>query len=221
VPVPTINHGRKLAVAGAIAAAVATAGCSSTATSPSPKLAASSNTATLAPGILATSVAGAETLDRLVAPPDWKISLWAVGGAKYSNPDSIEIDGQNIWVGYQNASVKDGSNNAITSTIIEYTLQGKVVNTWSVPGHNDGLRVDPSTHKVWITSNEDAAPVLEIIDPTNPTPQAITATTTSPSSAAPSTSPAPTPTSTPTATTCSPPSTSSPSLARQQRSPPC
>jgi hypothetical protein len=172
--VRTMNHGRKIAVAGAIAAAVATAGCTSSATSPSAKLAASSNAATLAPGILATSVAGAETLDRLVAPPDWKISLWAVGGAKYSNPDSIEIDGQNIWVGYQNASIKDGSNNAITSTIVEYTLQGKVVNTWSVPGHNDGLRVDPSTHKVWITSNEDAAPVLEIIDPTNPTPQAIT-----------------------------------------------
>jgi hypothetical protein len=177
--VRTMNQGRKLAVAGAIAAAVVTAGCSSS-TSPSPKLAASSSTATLAPGILATSVAGAETLDRLVAPPDWKISLWAVGGAKYSNPDSIEIDGQNIWVGYQNASVKDGSNNAITSTIVEYTLQGKVVNTWSVPGHNDGLRVDPSTHKAWITSNEDAAPVLEIIDPTNPTPQAITLAPTMP-----------------------------------------
>src|ERR1700676_4343033 len=113
-----MNHGRKLAVAGAIAAAVATAGCSSS-TNPSPKLAASSNAATLAPGILATSVAGGETLDRLVAPPDWKISLWAVGGAKYSNPDSIEIDGQNIWVGYQNASVKDGSNNAVTTTIVE------------------------------------------------------------------------------------------------------
>jgi hypothetical protein len=167
----TENYGRRLAAAGAIGIGVLITGCNGNAVSSS---SAAGAAVTAAPGTLATSQQTAEFLDRIVAPPGWKISLWAVGGGKKSNPDAIEIDGANIWVGYQNASVKDGSNNALTSTIVEYTLDGKVVNTWTVPGHTDGLRVDPSTHKAWVTSNEDALPVLEIIDPSNPTPQAIT-----------------------------------------------
>lgn len=170
----TLKYSRRIATAAVIAVAVITAGCSSSTTTTTPSAKAAANAATPVPGTLATSVKTAESLDRLIAPPGWTISLWAVGGAKYSNPDSIEIDGQNVWVGYQNASVKDGSNNAITSSIVEYTLAGKFVNAWTAPGHTDGVRVDPATHKVWVTSNEDALPTLEIIDPSNPTPQAIT-----------------------------------------------
>jgi hypothetical protein len=108
----------------------------------------------------------------LLAPPGWTISLWAVGGARYSNPDSIEKDGNNIWVGYQNVTAKDGSDGK-TSNIVEYTLDGKVVKSWTVPGHTDGLRIDPSTHKAWVTSNEDGNPALNIIDPTSATPTSI------------------------------------------------
>jgi hypothetical protein len=39
------------------------------------------------------------------------------------------------------------------------------VQTFSVPGHNDGLRVDPETHLVWALQNEDGNPNLVIIDP--------------------------------------------------------
>jgi hypothetical protein len=164
---------RGTAAAVSVTAAALLASCSSSAPTSAP---ASSNAAAAspAPGNLATSSRSAETLDRLVAPPGWTITLWAVGGAKYSNPDAIDIDGQNIWIGYQNASVKDGSNNALASTVVEYTLTGSVVKTWSVPGHVDGVRVNPADHKVWVTSNEDAGPLLNIIDPAGASPTSIT-----------------------------------------------
>jgi hypothetical protein len=164
------NHGRRVAAAGAIGVAVMMAGCDSSNT---PSNAGAGAAVTPEPGTLATSSQSAEYLDRLVAPPGWKISLWAVGGARQSNPDSIEIDGQNIWVGYQNVTAKDGSD-GMSSTIVAYTLNGKAVKSWSVPGHTDGLRIDPSSHKAWVTSNEDGNPVLNIIDPASTTPQPIT-----------------------------------------------
>ncbi|MBJ7593813.1 MAG: hypothetical protein JF886_02955 [Candidatus Dormibacteraeota bacterium] len=163
---------RGIVVAGSIAIAALTAGCSSSTTTATPL---SSNAAAFspAPGQFATSTQSAELLNHLVAPPGWTLTLWAVGGGKYSNPDSIEKDGSNIWVGYQNVTAKDGSDGK-TSTIVEYTTSGTVVRTWTVPGHTDGLRIDPATHKAWVTSNEDGNPALNIIDPASATPQSIT-----------------------------------------------
>ncbi len=161
---------RGMVVAVSVTTAAVLAGCSSSASTGSP---AAATTSTPATGVIASSTQTGETLDRLLAPPGWTISLWAVGGAKYSAPDSIEKDGNNIWVGYQNVTAKDGSDGK-TSTIVEYTLSGKVVNTWPVPGHTDGLRIDPATHRAWVTSNEDGNPALNIIDPASPTPTSIT-----------------------------------------------
>jgi sugar lactone lactonase YvrE len=48
---------------------------------------------------------------------------------------------------------------------VEYDADGKVIHTYSVLGHCDGLRVDPATHRVWATSNEDGNPRLVSIDP--------------------------------------------------------
>lgn len=141
------------------------AGCSSSSTSSSSATttAAGAVLAAAAPGKWAVSKPAGESLGRVLAPPGWTITLWAVGTNNYSAPDSIERDGDHIWVGYQNVTAKDGSDNK-TSTIVEYTLDGKVVKTWPVPGHTDGLRIDPATHKVWVTSNEDGNPALNIID---------------------------------------------------------
>jgi hypothetical protein len=74
-------------------------------------------------------------------------------------------DGNDIWVGYQNATSKTGGDGK-TSTIVEYTLRGGVERTFAVPGHCDGLRIDPATHLVWASSNEDGNPGLVSIDPT-------------------------------------------------------
>jgi hypothetical protein len=159
---------RLMAIAGCTCA-LAIAGCTSSPSASTP------TTGAVGDAAQTQSTPTAQYLNGLIAPPGWTVSVWARGGpGVYYNPDSIEQDGQNIWVGYQNASVKDGSNNSKMSTIVQYTLDGKVVKMWSVPGHSDGMRVDPATHKVWVTSNEDGGPLLNIIDPTNPTPQSIT-----------------------------------------------
>ena len=105
------------------------------------------------------------------ALPGYQVTVWAQGTTAYTGPDSIESDGTNIWVGYQNKTTKDGSNGGAGfvnySTIVKYSLDGKnVLATYSMPGHCDGLRVDPTTKKVWASSNEDGSPHLVSIDPT-------------------------------------------------------
>jgi hypothetical protein len=93
-------------------------------------------------------------------------TLFASGNGSYSNPDSVEVDSYLgfIYVGYQNVTAKDGSDNK-TSTIVEYTMDGKVRAMVAVSGHCDGLRLDPYTHLLWATSNEDGNPVLTVINP--------------------------------------------------------
>lgn len=100
----------------------------------------------------------------VVGLPGYDISVFAKGTKAYYNPDSVEVDGKYVWIGYQNTTAKDGTDGK-SSTIVEYTLQGKVVHTYSVLGHCDGMRIDPKTHLVWATSNEDGNPMLAIINP--------------------------------------------------------
>ncbi|HEY8741858.1 MAG TPA: hypothetical protein VIU62_02085, partial [Chloroflexota bacterium] len=99
-----------------------------------------------------------------VAVAGYQIATFAQGTAAYTNPDAIVADGGFIYVAYQNDSKADGSNGK-ASTIIQYGLDGTVVTTFRVTGHCDGLRVDPSTHLLWATVNEDASAVLYTIDP--------------------------------------------------------
>ncbi len=89
-------------------------------------------------------------------------SIFASGTSNYSHPDSVVADNGHVFIGYQNLSGKTGGG---TSTIVEYTMDGKVVKTFSVPGHSDGMRADPSTHLIWTTSNEDGNPSMATIDP--------------------------------------------------------
>jgi hypothetical protein len=96
--------------------------------------------------------------------PGYSVRVWAKGTSAYTNPDPIERDGNDIWVAYQNSTSKTGGDNK-TSTIVEYTRHGQVEHTYAVPGHCDGLRVDPATHLVWASSNEDGNPGLVSIDP--------------------------------------------------------
>jgi hypothetical protein len=48
--------------------------------------------------------------------------------------------GDHIIVGFENGVAKDGTDGK-SSTIVQFSLSGKVERTFSVPGHNDGLRV--------------------------------------------------------------------------------
>lgn len=104
----------------------------------------------------------------VVALPGYDVTVWARGTAAYYNPDSVASDGTHIWVGYQNTTAKDGTDTK-TSTVVEYTLDGQPLKSWAVPGHCDGLRIDPATGLAWASSNEDANPRLVSIDPAGTT----------------------------------------------------
>lgn len=93
----------------------------------------------------------------------YSVKVWVKGTADFKNPDSIESDRGHIWVGYQNVTSKTG-NDGKFSTVVEYDADGALLRTFSVPGHCDGLRIDPVTHTVWASSNEDGNPGLVSID---------------------------------------------------------
>ena len=114
-----------------------------------------------------TPTSSNQLLRQIAALPGYTVGLFAKGTSTYYAPDAVEVDGSHIFVDYQNNSVKDGSDNSKMSTIVEYNRDGSVAKTFSVPGHSDGMRVDPSTHLLWVTSNEDANPLLMTIDTTS------------------------------------------------------
>lgn len=96
--------------------------------------------------------------------PGYSVRVWAGPDARFTNPDSIEVDGNRVWVGYQNVTSKTGGDGK-SSTVVECDRRGHVLHTYQVLGHCDGLRIDPTTHKVWASSNEDGNPGLVSIDP--------------------------------------------------------
>ena len=100
-----------------------------------------------------------------VASVPYTISTFATGvpGA-YSKPDSIAVLGRYVYIGYVNIVSTTGADGK-SSTIVKYKMNGDIVTTFSVVGHNDGLRVNPKTKKLWAMQNEDANPNLAIIDP--------------------------------------------------------
>ena len=99
-----------------------------------------------------------------------------------THPDSIIQLGSNIFVGYGDSVNPDGtvagSNPVVQGQceMIEYDLSGNPVKTFTLPGHNDGL-LAYDTHTIWALSNEDANPVLTVIDLTAGTQTEFTPTT--------------------------------------------
>jgi hypothetical protein len=100
-----------------------------------------------------------------VAAPPYAITTFASGTAAFSSPDSIAFTPTNVFVGFGNGVAKDGSDGK-ASTIAEYDLEGNLVTTFSVKGHNDGLRIDRDG-ELWAMQNEDGNPNLVIIDPSD------------------------------------------------------
>jgi hypothetical protein len=96
------------------------------------------------------------------AQPPYKISVFARSANGYTQPDSIVQWQDTILVGFQNGVAKDGTDGK-SSTIVQYSLRGDVLRTFSVPGHNDGLRI-VGRSALWSVQNEDANPNLVVID---------------------------------------------------------
>jgi hypothetical protein len=125
------------------------------------------------PTILRLVVVGVAFLTGLVAsaqvaataPYTVSVFTTSIPGVDFA-PDSIAVVDGHVFVGYGDGAAPDGSDGK-TSTIVEYTMEGDRVWTYTVSGHNDGLRVNPKTNRVWAMQNEDGNPNLVIIDAKN------------------------------------------------------
>jgi hypothetical protein len=106
--------------------------------------------------LFVTSTAGAQSVH---------VSTFATGASVNSTqPDSISVTKNSLWVSYTNGAVSTGGSGS--STVVQYALKnGKVLKTYSIAGSVDGLKVNPSDGTVWALQNQDGYSRLTIIDP--------------------------------------------------------
>ena len=84
-------------------------------------------------------------------------------GATQPDDLAVSADGAHLWVGYGNGVDTTGKGGP--STLVEYDIaSGAVLKSISIPGHLDGLKINPATGDVWATENEDGNPTLAVID---------------------------------------------------------
>jgi hypothetical protein len=98
------------------------------------------------------------------ATAPYQLKVFANAPQGLTAPDSIAVLGDHVFVGYGDGHLPDGSD-GLNSQIVEFARDGSVVHVYTVPGHSDGLKVDPSTHLLWALQNEDANANLVIINP--------------------------------------------------------
>ncbi len=90
-------------------------------------------------------------------------SVFATGAAISStSPDSIVFGDNSLWVSYQNGA--DSAGLSGSSTIVRYNMDGTIVNSWTIAGNVDGLRIDPNG-LVWALQNNDGNSALTTINP--------------------------------------------------------
>jgi hypothetical protein len=99
----------------------------------------------------------------LAVLPGYQVSLFARQTTAFNNPDSLVVDNGFVYIDYQNTTAKDCTDKN-SSTVVQYDMQGKMLKTFTVPGHSDGMRADPSTHLLWVSSCEDGNPKFVTID---------------------------------------------------------
>ena len=104
----------------------------------------------------------------LATLPGYQVSLFVHGASAYNGPDAVIVDNGHVFIDYQNTTAKDCTDTN-SSTIVEYTMAGAVVKTFSIPGHSDGMRADPSSHLLWVTSCEDGNSKFVTVDPSSGT----------------------------------------------------
>jgi sugar lactone lactonase YvrE len=104
----------------------------------------------------------------LAALPGYDVSLFARQTSAFTGPDSLVVDNGFVYIDYQNTTAKDCTDKN-TSTVVQYDMNGKMLKTFTVPGHSDGMRADPSTHLLWVTSCEDGNAKFVTIDPSSGT----------------------------------------------------
>ena len=84
-------------------------------------------------------------------------------GATAPDDLAVSANGKQLWVGYGNGVDTTGKGGP--STLVEYDIaSGAVLKAISIPGHLDGLKINPATGDVWATENEDGNPTLAVVD---------------------------------------------------------
>ncbi len=80
----------------------------------------------------------------------------------FSAPDSITMGGGSLWVEYGNGASSTGGG---TSTIVQYSMNGRIEHIYTAAGLADGLKYDPYTGQVWVLDNNNGNSALQFIDP--------------------------------------------------------
>ena len=114
------------------------------------------------------NVEPAQAVGPVASPPYTLGTFKGTAPTAATNPDDISVsaDGADLWVGYGNTALPDGTSGS--SNLVEYNIStGAVMQNVTIPGHIDGLKVDPATGEVWADINEDAKPTVVIVNPKN------------------------------------------------------
>lgn len=94
----------------------------------------------------------------------FQVQVFASGAAiNATSPDSVQFGDGSLWIAYQNGADTTGASGS--STVVRYSTSGAVLNTWSIRGNVDGLRIDPASGLVWALQNNDANAALTVINP--------------------------------------------------------
>jgi hypothetical protein len=133
---------------------------------------------TVLAGLLASQAALAAPAVKPTVPAGYTITKLADAPKGTLNCDDLAFLDSHLFIGCQNNTTSSGGGG--NSTLVEYGLDGKVINTWSIKDKIDGLGANPLTHLVIITLNEDARSHLETLNPSAPTGQQFTNYTYSP-----------------------------------------
>jgi hypothetical protein len=109
---------------------------------------------------------GTQTLAQPVAITPYTLATFkGIPPAGATQPDDLAVsaNGTKLWVGYGNGVDTTGKGGP--SNIVEYDIStGKVLQNLSIPGHVDGLKINPETNDIWATENEDGNPTLAVIN---------------------------------------------------------
>ena len=67
----------------------------------------------------------------IAALPGYEVTMFAQADSRLivSGPDSIAVDGDHVFIDYQNVTAKDCADaDKASSTVVEYDLKGKILN---------------------------------------------------------------------------------------------
>lgn len=104
----------------------------------------------------------------VVNPVVQSTKIFAVGGeADATAPDSVAMDDSgNTFIEYGNGADSTGLlANGGSSTIVEYDAIGRIEQSTTIPGNEDGLKYNPSTGQIWALHNQDGNSSIYLIDP--------------------------------------------------------